>query len=138
MIEMARGLEQARILIVEDEPFIAGDLVHAVELAGGEAIGPAASLKQALALIAEARGTIQAAILDVNLVDGHIGPVLDVLVPIVPVIVHTGVGLPRDVQGRFPQVPIYTKPTPSLILTAALAEMLAEARSQELDPDNSA
>ena len=61
-------LDQFRILIVEDEVFIALDLLQAVEDAGGEAVGPATTLAQALVLIA-ADG-LHGAILDVNLPDG--------------------------------------------------------------------
>lgn len=116
-----RGLQHIRVLIVEDEPFIALDILLAIQQAGGEPIGPATTIAEALALI-KADG-IQAAILDVNLPDGHIGPVLEALSPGIAVIVHTGVGLPRDVKVRFPDVPVYTKPTPP----ATLAKRLADA-----------
>ena len=44
-------LDNTRVLIVEDEPFIALDLVQAVESAGGIVIGPAATVAQALTLV---------------------------------------------------------------------------------------
>lgn len=117
------SLDQVRVLIVEDEPFIALDLVCAVEDAEGVPVGPAATVRQALDLVA-ADG-IRAAILDVNLPDGHIGPVLEVLrMEGVAVVVHTGVGLPPEVKARFPDVPVYTKPTPSSVLTRRLASEL--------------
>jgi ActR/RegA family two-component response regulator len=84
-------MNRARVLIVEDEPFIAFDLVHAIEDAGGEPVGPASTIEEALALI-DANG-IKAAILDVDLPDGHIGPVLEALSGTIPIVVHTGVGL---------------------------------------------
>jgi DNA-binding response OmpR family regulator len=111
--------EDARVLIVEDEPFIAWDLVQAVESAGGVVIGPAATVAQALALVQAS--IIEAAILDVNLPDGHIGPVLESLRQHVAVIIHSGVGLPPDVRERFPTVPLYFKPTPPQVLTSRLA-----------------
>ena len=40
-----------KVLIVEDEPFIALDLAFAVEEAGGIPLGPAPSVAQALKLI---------------------------------------------------------------------------------------
>jgi CheY-like chemotaxis protein len=119
-------LRTRRILIVEDEPFIALDLVFAVEDAGGQPVGPAASVRQALALV-EAGG-IDAAILDVDLADGHSVPVLEALTARdVPVLIHTGIGLPQDSRESFPSVPVYSKPTPAAVLVAELAQLLAGA-----------
>jgi CheY-like chemotaxis protein len=115
-------LDQFRILIVEDEVFIALDLLHAVEDAGGEAVGPATTLAQALVLIA-ADG-LHGAILDANLPDGHIGPVLEALRPEVAVVVHTGVDLPRELKQRFAHIPVFIKPTPPAVLTGHLATLL--------------
>ena len=69
--------DDTRVLIVEDEPFIAWDLAQAVESAGGVVIGPAATVAQALALVDAS--VLEGAILDVHLPDGHIGPVLESL-----------------------------------------------------------
>ena len=117
-------LDQVRVLVVEDEVFIAFDLAYAVEQAGGITVGPASTVAQALTLIA--KGGIHAAILDVNLPDGHIGPVLEALPPDLAVVVHTGVGLPSDIRARFPHVPVFLKPTPPAELTAHLAHALAD------------
>ncbi len=117
-------LRDKRILIVEDEPFIALDLACAVEDAGGEPVGPATSVRRALALVGD--GGIDGAILDVDLVDGHSVPVLEVLAARgVPVVIHTGIGLPEAARDRFPAVPVHVKPTPALTLVAALAQLLA-------------
>lgn len=51
--------------MVEDEYFIAADLVRALGAAGGEPIGPAGSIDQAKALLEEQQ--VDAAILDLNL-----------------------------------------------------------------------
>jgi DNA-binding response OmpR family regulator len=118
-------LENIRVLIVEDELFVALDLVEAVESAGGIAVGPAANVSAALRLL-DADG-IEAAILDVNLPDGHIGPVLEAL-KTSAVVVHTGVGLPQELSARFPHVLVYSKPTSPEILTTALARQLFRPR----------
>ena len=112
------------MLIVEDEPFIAFDLVYAVEAAGGEPVGPAATVRQALDIIA-ANG-IRGAILDVNLPDGHVGPVLEALAGKAAVVVHTGTALPPEVKERFPDVPVYAKPTPPVVLAQRLASALRQ------------
>ena len=117
--------DDARVLIVEDEPIIAMDLAQAVESAGGVVIGPAATLAQALALIHAS--VLEAAILDANLPDGHIGPVLESLRQHVAVVIHSGVGLPQEVKERFPHVPVYFKPTSAEILTKRLFSLRRHA-----------
>jgi DNA-binding response OmpR family regulator len=60
-----KSLEGVRVLILEDEFFIADDLARALRNAGGEAVGPVATVEQAEELVARER--IDAAILDLNL-----------------------------------------------------------------------
>ena len=57
----------ARILLVEDDAFLAFDLAQQLERAGFGVVGPASSSARALALLAET--SCEAAILDVHL--GH-------------------------------------------------------------------
>ena len=119
------SFDGTRVLIVEDEPFIALDLAQAVESAGGIVIGPAATLAQALDLIHVS--VLEAAILDVNLPDGHIGPVLESLRQHVAVVIHSGVGLPDAFRKRFAHIPVYLKPTPAEILTKRLFSLRRQA-----------
>ena len=116
------NLRQARVLIVEDEPFIALNLALAVQQASGELVGPATTIREALELIS--KDGIQAAILDVNLPDGHIGPVLEALGPTVAIVVHTGVGLPLILQARFSHIPVFPKPTAPEVLTSQLVQAI--------------
>jgi DNA-binding response OmpR family regulator len=116
------GLSGARVLVVEDEPFIAFDLVMAIEDAGGQAIGPASTVQDALDLIAGMPP--DGAILDVNLPDGNIGPVLEALRGITGVIVHTGVGLPPELRAAYPDVPVFSKPTAPGTLVNRLANSI--------------
>lgn len=97
------------ILIVDDEPFIALDLAMAVEDAGCLVVGPAGSVREALSLLEASRVT--AAILDVNLSDGDVTPVVEVLVTRgIPLIFQTGVGLPPALKARYPDLLVYAKP----------------------------
>lgn len=123
--KFVRRFDDVRILIVEDEPFIASDIAQAVESAGGVVVGPAATVAQALALVQAS--VLEAAILDVNLPDGHIGPVLESLRQHVAVIIHSGVGLPQKVRDRFPHVPVYFKPTPAEVLVTRLFSLRTQA-----------
>lgn len=63
------AIEGARILVVEDEPLVAMEIMSQLEDAGAHVVGPAASAKEALALIEQYR--FQAALLDANL-DGSV------------------------------------------------------------------
>ena len=116
-------LNRSAILIAEDQPFIALDLALAVEDADGEVVGPAASIKEALAFL-ESRPVV-AAILDVNLVDGDISPVVEYLMEHgVPLILQTGVGLPEDLAARFPNLVVRIKPTRAAVIVAQLEGMI--------------
>lgn len=116
------SLKGARILVVEDEPFIAFDLMMAIEEAGAVAVGPAATVAEALDFIGNEPP--DGAILDVNLPDGTVGPVLDALSKTAGVVVHTGVGLPPDIRAVHPNVPVYSKPTAPAVLLERIAKQL--------------
>lgn len=60
-----KSLEGVRVLIVEDEYFIADDLARALKSAGGVPVGPVAIVEQAEKLLAHEQ--VDAAILDLNL-----------------------------------------------------------------------
>lgn len=117
--EMPAELKGARILVVEDEAFIALDLVMAIEDAGAIAVGPAATVAEALELISF--DPPDGAILDVNLPDGTVGPVLDALASIAGVVVHTGAGVPADLRAAHPNVPVFAKPTDPVDLLRRIA-----------------
>lgn len=117
-------LNHALILVAEDEPFIALDVAMAIEDAGGEVAGPAASVKEALDLIANL--PIAAAILDVNLVDGDISPVAEALIAAgIPIILQTGIGLPAGLSARFPDLAVHIKPCVAADLVVQLGALMA-------------
>lgn len=128
-------LNNALVLIAEDEPFIALDLALAIEDAGGTVVGPAASVEEALALIADR--TVAAAILDVNLGAQDISPVAEILLSLkIPVILQTGVEAPPDLVARFPDLIVCIKPCVAAQLVAQLVTLLAR-RPSAAPPDAS-
>jgi DNA-binding NtrC family response regulator len=116
-------LNNAAVLIVEDEPFVALDLALSVEDAGGIVIGPAASVAEALGFLdCELRG----AILDVHLPDGDVGPVLhELMARGVPVLVQTGGGLPKCLREAYPDLLVLPKPNDPARLVASLGKAMA-------------
>jgi DNA-binding response OmpR family regulator len=122
---LASRIKGIKILIVEDEPFIAFDLMMAIEDAGAIAIGPAATVAEAIDFLHNDQP--DAAIADVHLPDGTIAAFLDALPKGVSVVVHTGVGLPPDVRARHPDVPVFSKPTSPAQLLERIGEQLDAA-----------
>jgi DNA-binding NtrC family response regulator len=105
---MLNGL---RVLVVEDDPTIATDISDLIERAEGQVIGPVGSLREAKQAV-KADQSIDAAVLDVNLGDGDVTPVLETLrARKVGVVVYTGSsGLPSGVGERHPDVVVLQKP----------------------------
>src|SRR4028119_19651 len=105
---MLNGL---RVLVVEDDPTIATDITDLIERAEGQAIGPVGPLRAAKQTV-NTDQSIDAAVLDVNLSDGDITPVLESLrARNIGVVVYTGSsGLPSGVGERHPDVVVLQKP----------------------------
>ncbi|MEP6998244.1 MAG: response regulator [Betaproteobacteria bacterium] len=117
-------LNNALVLVAEDEPFIALDLALAIEDAGGTVVGPAASVEEALALIGAQ--TVVAAILDVNLGAQDISPVAGILLALkIPVILQTGVEVAPKLLARFPDLIVHIKPCVAANLVAQLVTLIA-------------
>jgi DNA-binding NtrC family response regulator len=120
---MAAVLERMPVLIVEDEPFIALDLASAVESAGGLVVGPAATVREALALLQ--RTPVRAALLDVHVGDGEVTPVATVLAARgTPVVFYCGHGIPAELKRRCPAAPVFLKPAPVQELVHELAGLM--------------
>ena len=98
-----------RVLVVEDDHVVATDVTDAIERADGEVVGPVSSLKEA-GRVAKT-DAFDVAVLDVNLVDGEITPILESLhARKIPMLVYTGSGLPEKVARRHPDVRVLEKP----------------------------
>ncbi|WP_294391111.1 response regulator [uncultured Sphingomonas sp.] len=111
-----------RILIVEDEYFIATDLKGVLADAGAVPVGPVADLEAGLAIASE--GNLDGALLDVNLEGDHSFPIADLLTQRgVPYMFLTGYddwALPDAYRG----VPHATKPLGTTDLLDGLVRLL--------------
>lgn len=106
-------------MIAEDEPLIALDLALAVQAAGGEVLGPAASVHDA-GLLAR-KNNAGAGLLDINLIGGDTLVLAESLIELgIPVVFYSGVVLPAEFKDRHPVIPVFRKPTPPGLLVDAL------------------
>ena len=117
-----RNLEGRRILVIEDEYFIAADLKRALKENGATVIGPTGDLQCGLALVGSEE--IDAAVLDVNLEGTDSYPIAEQLAErSVPYLLLTGYdswSLPEDYKA----VPKLPKPFQMKIVMEALARLL--------------
>lgn len=98
-----------RILIVEDEAILAYELEMIIQEAGGDVIGPALVVTDALAL-AQAH-QLSAAVLDVLVGTQDVFPVADCLAASgVPFLFHTGHASEAKLNERWPRAPVVAKP----------------------------
>lgn len=130
---MCRG---ATVLIVEDEALIALDVAMIVERAGGSVVGSGATPTEAPTLISKgvaARQPVTAAILDGNLADRDISPVVRRLHQCgVPMVVFSAVGLPGEVSPRAGEIPVILKPHPiDRAVATLISKLSAELRAIE-------
>jgi DNA-binding response OmpR family regulator len=120
MISEHSMLDGARILVAEDEALIAMDLADHFESFGAKVIGPAATLRDGLRLAADEK--FDTALLDFNLSDGAVTPLLDLLeARRVATVVYTGRGVPAEVIRRYPRLTVVPKPAPMHQIVAELA-----------------
>src|SRR3954451_8078467 len=87
-----------RVLVVEDEYFLADDMTQALRKLGADVVGPAPSRDAALALL-EAE-PVDVAVLDINLQGEAVFPVAEALraleVPFVFATVYQGASIPPE------------------------------------------
>jgi DNA-binding response OmpR family regulator len=122
-------LQNARILITEDDEMIGFFIAEAVKEAGGIPVGPIAT--QARAYQTALSSEIHGAILDVKLRDGDCTPTAAELASRkCPVIVSSGRDVPADLLRYFPQIVTMPKPVVARVLVARLVELL------QPDPSN--
>ena len=102
------ALDGLRLLVVEDEYFIAVDTIDKLEAEGAIIVGPAATVEDALALLAE--GAPDGAVLDLNLAGDKSFTVADALMAQgVPLVFVTSYGA-EAIPGRYASVQRCGKP----------------------------
>jgi DNA-binding NarL/FixJ family response regulator len=116
-------LKDCRVLIAEDEAFVALDLTRAVEAAHGEVVGPFATVREGLVYLAH--DDVHAAILDVHLADRDVEPLAVALLDRGrPVVFHSASNIPGEVTRRFGELPICRKPLRADYVVLHLAKAL--------------
>ncbi|UYY59731.1 response regulator [Sphingomonas sp. S2-65] len=116
------ALTGRRVLVIEDEPLVALDLIAILEEAGAEVIGPAATAEAA---IETARtGRADAALLDGNLQGSSVEAVAETLASQeLPFVFVTGYGREHLPDG-FRHVPVISKPFDRAHLIGAVTAIL--------------
>ena len=119
-----RRLNGRRVLVVEDDYFLADDLARGFGEAGVDIVGPVPSLAQALNLVEQQR--MDMAVLDISLDGDKVYDVADALIGRdVPVLFVTGYDR-SDIPSRYAEVPMCQKPVGADEVIAALARIVAE------------
>lgn len=118
-------LAGTRILVVEDEVFLALELEEALSGEGAEVVGPSHTVAEAHALACEE--VLTAAVLDVQVGRDTVSPVAQELSDRgIPFLFHTGQSDIEGLHREWPGCKIVRKPVPSQILVAAVAGLLAD------------
>ena len=118
-----------RILVVEDETIASWSLEQMLADLGYEVVGPAARVKQALAMIETE--AIDAGVLDINLNGEKCYPVADVLAARgVPFVFSTGYNK-ESLPDGYRDFPMLQKPYDTAALAAVLSELLTSKSSTE-------
>jgi CheY-like chemotaxis protein len=123
-------LAHRRVLVVEDEYFIADDMTRALRKLGAEIVGPVPTKDEALKLIAS-DSLIDAAILDINLRGEAVFPVAEALNErAIPFVFATGYDA-EAIPVLYKDVRLWEKPFEAAELARALSGLL---RPREASP----
>jgi CheY-like chemotaxis protein len=115
-------LREHRLLIVEDEYFVAQDLADYFQNLGATVLGPAGTVRDALRLLET--GEVECAVLDINLRGERVYPVADVLrQKNIPFVFASGYGEELEPQA-YAGVPRCIKPVDFAVLARTLGEQL--------------
>jgi DNA-binding NtrC family response regulator len=119
-------LAGCRVLVVEDEALVAEAIIELLAEAESVPVGPASSVSEARQLLKQTVA-LDAALLDVNLSDGPVTPVLEALSARgIPTVVYTGGAVPEDVRRRHPDLIALSKPVLPARLLAELRRVIGK------------
>jgi two-component system, response regulator PdtaR len=120
-VPKAKPLQDARVLVAEDEPVLAFDIVRILMQAGAAVIGPALSVERALELANTE--PVNCGVLDVALRDGLIFPVAGALIDKgAGILFYTGHADPEELKRDWPSAGVLLKPAaPRFLIQAASA-----------------
>jgi CheY-like chemotaxis protein len=117
-----------RVLVVEDEYFVADDIARALHQLGAEVIGPFGSRDEALAFFS-AEDAVDVAVLDINVRGEPIYPLADALREHgVPFVFATGYA-ESSLPTAYRDVPRWEKPFDPQVLADALLDLRALPRA---------
>jgi ActR/RegA family two-component response regulator len=120
--EQNQGLRGARILIVEDEYYLAQDLADALTHRGVDVLGPVGTVEEASEAVR--RADFDCAIVDMNLRGDMAFPIADQLREAgIPFLIATGYNS-ASLPDRFADVPRVEKPSDSAVLIEAISPLL--------------
>jgi CheY-like chemotaxis protein len=113
-----------RVLIVEDEFFVAQEMARLFRSVGARVFGPTPTAQAAMALAQEEQ--IDAAVLDIRLRDGDVYEFADFLSRNgIPFVFATGYD-PATIPERFSHIKVHQKPVEAAKVAAALVDELPE------------
>jgi ActR/RegA family two-component response regulator len=117
------ALRGRRLLVVEDEYLIAASLACTLQSRGAEVVGPAGSVRDALALVEAEGEQLDGAVLDINLGDERVYPVAGALAARgLPFVFLTGYDA-SVIPDAYAGVPRCEKPVSSALLSRMLLRM---------------
>jgi CheY-like chemotaxis protein len=122
-----QSLVHCRILVVENEYFIADDMTKALEQLGEEVVGPAPNQENALALLSSAEG-IDAAVLNINLRGLTVFPISDALIERGVPFVFAAHFAPASFPPAYARIPLWENPFNPIDLAKALPGLVRDAR----------
>jgi len=118
-----------RVLVVEDEALIAQDIKEMLLEAEAVLVGPASGVGEARQLIRDG-AIVDLALLDVNLGDEPVTPVLESLhARGIPTLIYTGGSIPDDVCRRHPELIALAKPALPARLIGELMKLARASRA---------
>ncbi len=116
-------LSGRRVLVIEDEYFLADDIARALREVGARVVGPVGELEQAASLV-EGDIAIDAAVVDINLRSDMVFPVVRTLrARNVPLLFTTGYDR-KSIEPEFADVPLWEKPLDIAAMARGLAGLI--------------